>query len=1145
MIQIFNLMFNQICLMTMKKNPLNFGLPAFTFSLKLIEQNSLNSAILRRLFFVFSFILPFLGNSQVSITSSTPYTQDFNALANTGTSSTLPTGWFLSEAGTNANANYTAGTGSSGTGETYSFGSASSTDRAFGGLQSGSLITTIGGAFTNNTGSTISSLAISYVGEQWRLGTLNRVDRLDFQYSTDATSLITGTWTNFDELDFVAPVTTGTVGALDGNAIANRTAKSGNISSLSLSNGSTLWIRWNDFNASGSDDGLGIDDFSLTPTIAVSGLPNISINDVSLTEGNSGTSNMTFTISLAAPAPVGGVTYDITTVNGTASSATDYVAQLLTGQTIAEGVSSATFTVVINGDVDYELNETFNVTLSNVTNANIADGTGVGTITNDDAPTYVKISAIQGSGTTAALTGLQHIEGIVTRTFLGSSKLNGFYVQEEDADVDGNALTSEGIFVFDPAGLFSGSVGDKVQVSGTVIDLATGSAGSSLTQMTSLIGVTILSSGNVLPAITNVQLPVTNVSDLERYEGMLVNVSASTGNLTVTETFGLHQFGQVLLSSTGASNQPGTDARIDQYTQFNAPSVAGNAAYQLEIAKRLIYLDDGISMSYPSIHIFGRGGNPLSTTNTLRAGDEVTDITAILDHRFEGYRLQTTSGVNFQPTNARSTTPSSVGGTLKVGSFNVLNYFSSTTYPTARGASTALEFTRQRDKTIQSILQSGVDIMGLNELEDNSNGAIQDLVNGLNAIAGAGTYAFINTGDISDDEITVGMIYKPSVVTPTGASAAIPFAYGSGSFGVVNRRSLAQTFTQISSGAIFTLVANHFKSKGSGSGGGAGDADSGDGQAAFNGTRNRQAQDLLAWIATKPTGTNDPDYLIVGDLNAYAMEEPITTLSAGGFTAVLPNTSYSYAFRGQFGSLDHALANSSLATQVTGATKWHINSDEPTILDYNTENKTIAQQSALYNADPFRTSDHDPVIVGLSLTGTTFPVELIQFAGNALNAKVRLNWITATEINSSHFDIERSINGVKFEKVGEVKAQGGSNVKRNYFFDNANPINGLNYYRLKMVDKDATFDYSKTITVDYSNSGNKKSTKIYPNPTSSVLNVENAENFKMLKIYTIQGLLVLQSNQLEVNVSALNIGLYMVEVENTEGVRTMVRFLKN
>jgi hypothetical protein len=205
------------------------------------------------------------ASAQISIPAlATPVTQDFNTLALSGTSSTLPAGWALSETGTGANATYTAGTGSGTAGDTYSFGSAASSERAFGTLQSGSVIPTIGAAFTNNTGSTITSLTISYTGEQWRLGTLARVDRLDFQYSVDATSLTTGTWTDRDPLDFTAPITGPTIGLLDGNAAANRTGLTNSIGGLSILNGATFWIRWADFNATGADDGLGVDDFSLT-----------------------------------------------------------------------------------------------------------------------------------------------------------------------------------------------------------------------------------------------------------------------------------------------------------------------------------------------------------------------------------------------------------------------------------------------------------------------------------------------------------------------------------------------------------------------------------------------------------------------------------------------------------------------------------------------------------------------------------------------------------------------------------------------------------------------------------------------------------------------------------------------------------------
>ncbi|GAA4420104.1 hypothetical protein GCM10023187_55050 [Nibrella viscosa] len=611
--------------------------------------------------------------------------------------------------------------------------------------------------------------------------------------------------------------------------------------------------------------------------------------------------------------------------------------------------------------------------------------------------TITLIHDIQGSGSTfnTAFGGTRTIEGVVTRTFTGATKLNGFYVQEEDSDADTDPATSEGIFVFDPTGSFSVSEGDKVRVTGIVAEFTSSSNGvsSSLTQLGNLSSVTKTGTAS-LPTAVTVTLPVGSVSDLERYEGMLVNMRAASGNLAVTEYFQLGRYGQVVLSATGASDVPGTDARLDQYTQFSTPSVPGYTAYLAEVAKRKIILDDGSTTQNPDPIIFGRGGQPLSASNTLRGGDQVESITAVLDERLEGYRLQTTNGAdaNFQPTNPRPANPPVVGGTLKAGSFNVLNYFN--TFGTAsftkcdggsiagRGATNQTEFTRQRDKVIGAIINSGVDVMGLNEMQNNgfgSNSAIQDLINGLNAVAGANSYTFVNSGCISSDAITVAIIYKPAKVTPLGASAAIPSNYGTGAFTAVGRRSLAQTFRDNTTNGVFTLVTNHWKSKGSSSGG-AGDTDSGDGQSASNGTRTRQAQDLVSWLATRPTGTTDPDYLIVGDLNAYAKEDPLTTLENGGYTNLVPNTTYSYVFDGFVGALDHALGSSSLQGQVSGADKWHINADEPIVLDYNTENKSAGQISSLYSAAPYRASDHDPVIIGLNLTSPATALTLVASA---------------------------------------------------------------------------------------------------------------------------------------------------------------------
>ena len=322
---------------------------------------------------------PFAVQAQVNLTGGT-YSQDFNTLANSGTNSSLPAGWALSESGANANTTYTAGTGSGNAGDSYSFGAAANAERALGGLLSGSLTPTFGACFTNGTGSALSSFDVAYTGEQWRLGTAARTDRIDFQYSLNATSLTTGTWVDADALDFTTP-NTATTGAKDGNAAGNRTAISATVGSISIASGATFCVRWNDLNASGADDGLAVDDFSIT--VAGVPLPNLSINDVSQVEGNSGTTDFVFTIALSAAAAAD-VTVAYATSSDSATSGVDFTATSGTA-TITAGNTSTTIAVPVTGDGDLEINETFLVTLSNPSaNATISDASGTGTIGNDD-----------------------------------------------------------------------------------------------------------------------------------------------------------------------------------------------------------------------------------------------------------------------------------------------------------------------------------------------------------------------------------------------------------------------------------------------------------------------------------------------------------------------------------------------------------------------------------------------------------------------------------------------------------------------------------------------------------------------------------------------------------------------------------------
>jgi uncharacterized protein len=929
-----------------------------------------------------------------AINLSTPYSQNFDTLPNSGTNtwtddSTLA-GWYIARlSGTGTNAiNLIADNGGSNTGSIYSYGATGTSDRALGSIASGATVPGFGVRFVNNTGSTITTLNISYTGEQWRSSTTDQ-NTLDFSYQIGATGLTTGTWIDFNTLDLAGAPPVSTNGALDGNLPANQTSKSGALTGLNLLAGQEIWLRWNDTNDGGNDAGLAIDNLQVSTT-GITPTPGVTITQsngsTTVTEGGATdsytvvlntqpTANVTITLAPDAQTTVSTPTLTFTSANWN-------VAQTVTVTAVddvaVEGLHSSTITqTVASADAAY--------------NGIVIPPLSVTVVDNDGTTSNItKINQIQGTGTTfnPAFGGTRTIEGIVVSAFLGTTRLNGFYVQEEDADWDNDAATSEGIFVFDPTGLFSGNVGDKVQITGlvseftsTATNIANQPGNSSLTQLSlaSTVtnrNVTNLGSGNTLPTVTNITLPVVDESILERYEGMLVNITAATGPLTVTNTFTLGRFGQVGLSAGG---------RLNQFTQVNAPSVSGNTNYLNNLLDNYIILDDGNTNQNPDPEIFARGGNPLSASNTLRAGDTVASITGVLDERFEGYRVQTTVSPNFQATNPRPTTAPVVGGTLRVANANVLNYFTdldtnvTITIPNGvsfepRGANTATEFQRQQDKLVAELLALNADVIGVQEIENDGPKSLQTLVNALNAVAGAGTYAFINdTTLINDpnpqinavgtDAIKVGILYKPSKVTPMGLAQT--YQEPNPANPIFSRPPVAQTFMD-TNGEKFTVIVNHFKSKSSTGATGA-DLDQNDGQGAFNATRVAQSNALLSFINTMKTVSGDNDVLVIGDLNAYAKETPITTLTNGGLTNLFDPSAYSFQFNGQWGSLDYSLASGSLAAQVTGTGVYHNNSDEPVVLDYNTEFKSVGQVTSFYAPDQYRASDHDPLVIGLDL----------------------------------------------------------------------------------------------------------------------------------------------------------------------------------
>jgi predicted extracellular nuclease len=621
--------------------------------------------------------------------------------------------------------------------------------------------------------------------------------------------------------------------------------------------------------------------------------------------------------------------------------------------------------------------------------------------------TVTRIHQIQGSGPAVTGPGPFTVEAIVVGAYQtqGSGQLRGFFIQEEDADADADPATSEGIFVFCSACPVTVQVGDLVRVTGAASEFF--GMSQLLGTATTALSVDVLSSGNSLPTPSTIELPVPGVpaGDLaaaraainayyEQFEGMLVRFE---DELAIAEYFELARYGQLVLAAGG---------RPRQFTDQNLPDAGGLIDHQIDFARRTIILDDNNNLQNAAIsggdkaYFWPRPG--LSVENFFRGGDTITGLTGVLHWSFAGqtgtdaWRIRPVEpafSYTFTAVNEPPEAPE-IPGSLKVASFNVLNYFLTiditpsssvgdcgpTLTADCRGADSATELERQREKLTQALLGLDADVIGLVELE-NTPGVepLAAIVDDLNT-AGADTYAYIDAGLIGTDAIKVGIIYRTGRVTPVGAYAVLDAAAFVNPFDADvdrNRPAVAQTFEAPGADGRVTVVVNHLKSKGSGCG--SDDDDLTTGQGNCNGTRTAAAQALTDWLATDPTGSGDSKVLIIGDLNAYRYEDPITVLKDAGYVDLIDAfqgpDAYSYLFSGQLGYLDYALASPDLAPKVVAAAEWHINADEVPLFDYNDTIRDTGEASferestteELYSPDPYRTSDHDPLIVALDL----------------------------------------------------------------------------------------------------------------------------------------------------------------------------------
>jgi uncharacterized protein len=607
--------------------------------------------------------------------------------------------------------------------------------------------------------------------------------------------------------------------------------------------------------------------------------------------------------------------------------------------------------------------------------ASSCGGTGV---------TPLAIYEIQGSGSASSRVGDKvQTSGVVTRI-----NNNGFFIQDQNGDND--AATSDGLFVFTGSAP-TVSVGQLVQLTGTIAEFNVGSATNTdtlahpLTELTGIADLVVLGSGFAI-APTAIRFPEMSNDDLERVEGMLVRIAKP---LTVSQNFFLGRFGQLTVSSGG---------RLEQPTNRYRP---GSKAQQLadKNARRRLLLDDGSSIQNPNPTPY------IGLNNTVRSGDRIDDgLTGVIDYGLAtssttgagDYRLQPTVPPAISRRNDRTSTPPWVGGNLRLASFNTLNYFTTFTdgstadgqtgqgcslggvvlASNCRGASNLAEFNRQRAKTIDALAGLDADAVALVEMQNNGATAVANLVAGLNAKLGAGTYAAVpdptSGGGTGTDAIKVAMIYKPGKLSRVGNAT-------SDASTVHNRPPMAQTF-RFAGGAEFTFIANHFKSKSCTDAAG-GDLDQGDLQGCYNATRIAQAQALRTFVMQRQNATDNPDVVLAGDFNAYAKEDPVIELTGNGFVDEIGrfegNTfSYSFIFDGASGRLDHLFTTPSISGKVKKALEWHINADEPSMLDYNLEFKQPACATCapdLYAPTAFRSADHDPALMGLMLPALATP----------------------------------------------------------------------------------------------------------------------------------------------------------------------------
>ena len=546
-------------------------------------------------------------------------------------------------------------------------------------------------------------------------------------------------------------------------------------------------------------------------------------------------------------------------------------------------------------------------------------------------PSATSIGSVQGSGLTSPMVGADVVlEGVLTADF--SAGLGLWALQGAD---DGDAATSDAVFLSGVSGALN--VGDHVRVQGQVVERDT-DKDSSLTVVE--VTKTQALAGAPMPAAKILPTAPANGQAWESIEAMRVTFTQA---LTVVGTQNASRFGEWQVALGGRASTP---------TEIALPGDAANALGRANRA-RMLWLDDGDARDNAATEM---------QRDIPFTGSEIDTVTGIVDERFGRYRVQLARAPMI---NSVATPPAAPAreGDLRIAAMNLENLFNGDGnaggFPTERGAKTQAAYQHQRAKLVAALAALDADVVALMELENDTAGPLSSeaqLLAALNAAHGGDWRAVRMPANANTDAIRVGMIYRATKVQPVGRAAT----FDQGPFAALSRPPLLQSF-RADRGPEFSVVANHFKSKGCRGAKGA-DADQRDGQSCWNASRLDSAQLLDRWLRQRLGATLGVPVAILGDLNAYALEDPPRWLRKNGwrdaFTEAGIAHPYSYVYDGQIGRLDHALITPAMARQLVSAAEWHINADAPD-----------APQRPDAPVTPYRSSDHDPIVIDLRLPG--------------------------------------------------------------------------------------------------------------------------------------------------------------------------------